>query len=173
VTSPFPEVRWGRISSRYARPMTAFASTKLGSSLIKALTPLDRKLLLRTHGKYTVLGPIGTPPLLLNTTGAKTGLPRTTPLIYLRDGDELLVIGSNFGQEHHPTWTTNLRANPDASVAIGGVEVPVRARQLYGAQRQRAIDMFIQLTAVYAEYLRRTDREIRVFALEARQPDPS
>jgi deazaflavin-dependent oxidoreductase (nitroreductase family) len=166
--SPFPEVRWGRSDGLLHRPLTAFASTKAGSNLIKALTPLDRRLLTRTKGRFTILGPIGTPPLLLTTIGAKSGLPRTTPLIYVRDGDRLVVIGSNFGQEHHPAWTTNLRANPDASVAIGGLEIAVRARQLEGAERQRGIDLFIALTTVYAEYLRRTDRDIRVFALEAR-----
>ncbi|MDT4938039.1 MAG: hypothetical protein QOG80_1710 [Pseudonocardiales bacterium] len=166
--SPFPEALWGDPNGRLQRPLTAFASTKLGSTLIKALTPLDRRILLRSKGRYTVLGPIGALPLLLTTTGAKSGLHRTTPLIYVRDEDRLLVIGSNFGQQHHPTWTTNLRANPDAAVTIAGVEVPVRARQLEEAERQRAIDAFIERTAVYAEYLRRTDRKIRVFALEAR-----
>ncbi|HJQ43466.1 MAG TPA: nitroreductase/quinone reductase family protein [Jatrophihabitantaceae bacterium] len=166
--SPFPEVRWGRTDSKYRRPLIAFGSTQLGSNLIKALTPLDRRILKRSKGKYTLLGPIGDPPLLLTTVGAKSGLPRTTPLIYVRDGRELLVIGSNFGQDHHPTWTANLRKNPDATVAIGGKEIPVRARQLEGDERQRGIDLFIKLAATYAAYLRRTDREIRVFALEAR-----
>ena len=166
--SPFPDVRWGRADGVLRRPLSAFASSKLGSNVIKALTPLDRRILTRTKGRFTILGPIGTPPLLLTTTGAKTGLPRTTPLIYLRDGDRLLVIGSNFGQHHHPTWTTNLRADPNASVAIGGVEVPVRAVQLEGEERQRAMDRFVELTSAYAEYLRRTDRDIRLFALEAR-----
>jgi deazaflavin-dependent oxidoreductase (nitroreductase family) len=166
--SPFPEQRWGRADSRLVKQLTRFASTQFGSNVIKALTPLDRRLLMRTKGKYTVLGPIGDPPLLLTTTGAKSGLPRTTPLIYVREGDHLIVIGSNFGQGHHPTWTTNLRANPDAVVAIAGQEIAVRARQLDGAERDSAIDAFIRLTSVYAEYLRRTDREIRVFALEKR-----
>ena len=166
--SPFPENRWGRADSRLVKGLTRFASTQLGSNVIKALTPLDRKLLLRTTAKYTVLGPIGAPPLLLTTTGAKSGLPRTTPLIYVREGDHLIVIGSNFGQSSHPTWTTNLRADPNAVVTIAGVEIPVRARQLEGAERERGIHSFIALTTVYAEYLRRTDREIRVFALEKR-----
>jgi deazaflavin-dependent oxidoreductase (nitroreductase family) len=168
MSPPFPDARWGDPNSRFVRSATAFASTKAGSALIRALTPLDRRLLMRTHGKYTVLGPIGEVPLLLTTTGAKSGLARTTPLVYVRDGDELLVIGSNFGQHHHPTWTSNLRADPNATVAIAGVEIPVRARQLEGDERLRAIDMFIARTSVYAEYLNRTDREIRVFALRER-----
>lgn len=166
--SPFPEVRWGRSDSRLGKQLSRFASTQFGSNVVKALTPLDRRLLTRTKGRFTVLGPIGDPPLLLTTVGAKSGLPRTCPLLYVRDSDRLLVIGSNFGQEHHPTWTTNLRAHPDAVVTIAGIEVPVRGRQLDGAERDAAITSFIKLTPVYAEYLKRTDRAIRVFALEPR-----
>lgn len=168
--SPFPDVRWGSESSRLRKPATAFASTRAGSWLVRTLTPLDRRILTRTRGRYTVLGPIGAPTLLLTTTGAKSGLQRTSPLLYCRDGAQLLVIGSNFGQAHHPAWTANLRANPRAVVTIGGVDVPVLARQLDGDERQRAIDSFIALTGVYAAYLRRTDRDIRVFAL-ARDDD--
>jgi deazaflavin-dependent oxidoreductase (nitroreductase family) len=161
-------VRWGRADGLLRRPLTAFASTKLGSNVVRALTPLDRRILIRSKGKYTVLGPIGEPPLLLTTTGSKSGQPRTSPLLYVRDGHRLLVIGSNFGQQHHPAWTTNLLAQPEATVAIGGKTVPVLARLLAGDERQSAIDAFIARTTVYAEYLRRTDRDIRVFALEAR-----
>lgn len=168
--SPFPDVRWGSESSRLRKPATAFASTRAGSWLVRTLTPLDRRILTRTRGRYTVLGPIGAPTLLLTTTGAKSGLQRTSPLLYCRDGAQLLVIGSNFGQAHHPAWTANLRAHPRAVVTIGGVDVPVLARQLDGDERQRAIDSFIALTGVYAAYLRRTDRDIRVFAL-ARDDD--
>jgi deazaflavin-dependent oxidoreductase (nitroreductase family) len=166
--SPFPDVRWGSENSRLRGPATAFASSKPGSWLIRSLTPLDRRVLIRSRGRYTVLGPIGAPTLLLTTTGAKSGLPRTSPLLYCRDDARLLVIGSNFGQAHHPAWTGNLRANPDATVTIGGVDVPVRAHPLAGDERQRGIDAFIELTRVYAAYLDRTDRDIRVFALEAR-----
>jgi deazaflavin-dependent oxidoreductase (nitroreductase family) len=163
--SPFPDVRWGTQSGRLRKPAIAFASTRPGSWLIRTMTPLDRRILTRTRGKYTLLGPIGAPTLLLTTIGAKSGLPRVSPLLYCRDADRLLIIGSNFGQAHHPAWTGNLRANPHATVTIGGVDVPVRAVQLDGAERQRAIDAFIDLAGVYAAYLSRTDREIRVFAL--------
>lgn len=166
--APFPEARWGRSDSRLVAVLNRFASTQLGSRFIKAATPLDRRLLQRTKGKYTLLGPIGDPPLLLTTTGAKSGLQRTVPLLYVRDGARLLVIGSNFGQAHHPTWTANLRAHPDAVVAIGGSEIPVRGIELAGEERTRAVELFVRMASVYSEYLRRTDREIRVFALERR-----
>jgi deazaflavin-dependent oxidoreductase (nitroreductase family) len=166
--SPFPDVRWGSADSRLRKPATAFAASRAGSWVIRTLTPLDRRLLTRTRGRYTVLGPIGAPTLLLTTTGAKTGLPRTSPLLYCRDGARLLVIGSNFGQARHPAWTANLLANPTATVTIGGVDIPVRAELLAGADRQVGIDTFIELARVYAAYLERTDRDIRVFTLEAR-----
>ncbi|MGZ4651034.1 MAG: nitroreductase/quinone reductase family protein, partial [Kineosporiaceae bacterium] len=98
----FPDVRWGSDSSRLRGPLTAFASTRAGSWLIRRLTPLDRRLLVRSRGRYTVLGPVGVPLLLLTTTGAKSGLARTTPLVFTRDGDSLILVGSNFGQERHP-----------------------------------------------------------------------
>jgi deazaflavin-dependent oxidoreductase (nitroreductase family) len=163
--SPFPDVRWGSDDSRLRKPAVAIASTRAGSWLVRTMTPLDRRILTRSRGKYTLLGPIGAPTLLLTTTGAKSGLPRTSPLLYCRDGERLLVIGSNFGQPHHPAWTGNLRANPSATVTIGGQDVPVRAQQLEGAERQHAVDDFIALAGVYATYLKRTDRDIRVFAL--------
>ena len=169
MTSPFPDVRWGRQGGALSRAGTRFASTQPGSWLIRTLTPLDRRLLTRSRGRFTVLGPIGAPTLLLTTTGAKSGRSRTSPLLYCRDGDRLLVIGSNFGQSHHPGWTANLRARPEAVVTIGGVDVPVTGTLLEGAERQRAIDAFIDLTAVYAAYLSRTDREMRVFALTPRE----
>jgi deazaflavin-dependent oxidoreductase (nitroreductase family) len=167
--SPFPDVRWGSQDSRLRSPLVRFGATKLGSAFIRTMTPLDRRLLARTRGRYTVLGPIGAPTLLLTTTGAKSGQPRTTPLLYVRDGARLLVIGSNFGQQHHPAWTTNLRADPKAVVTIGGTDVPVVARQLDGDEREKGVAAFVRLAAAYAAYLTRTDRDIRVFALEAAQ----
>lgn len=169
--SPFPDVRWGSENSRLRKPATVFASTKAGSWLIRTLTPLDRRILTRTRGRYTMLGPIGAPTLLLTTTGAKSGLPRTSPLLYARDGEQLLVIGSNFGQERHPAWSGNLLAHPNAVVTMGGKDIAVTARQLSGQERQGAIDSFIAVSGVYAAYLQRTDREIRVFALTAAAPD--
>jgi deazaflavin-dependent oxidoreductase (nitroreductase family) len=165
--SPFPDVRWGSENSVLRRPLTAFAATKPGSWLVRTMTPLDRRVLTRSGGRFTMLGPIGAPTMLLTTTGAKSGQPRTAPLLFCRDGRRLLVIGSNFGQARHPAWTSNLLANPAALVTIGGKQVPVIAQLLAGQARQRAIDSFIDLTRVYAEYLSRTDRELRVFALEA------
>lgn len=163
----FPDVRWGSETSRLRGPLVAFSCSRPGSWLIRTLTPLDRRLLQRSRGRYTVLGPLGSPVLLLTTTGAKSGLPRTTPLICGRDGDDLIVVGSNFGQQHHPLWTTNLLAEPRCVVTIGGQDTPAVARLLEGEEAEQAYRVMTELARTYAEYRSRTDRAIRVFRLTA------
>ena len=161
----WPEARWGSDSSFLRRPMVAFSTTHLGSWLIKTMTPLDRRLLIRSRGRLTALGPIGAPLLLLTTTGAKSGRPRTTPLIYAKDGDGLIVVGSNFGQERHPAWTGNLIADPQAVVTMAGQDIPVVATRLHGEQAEAAYASMEQVARTYTEYRSRTDRQIRVFRL--------
>ena len=164
----FPDARWGSDSSPLRRPLVAFSATHLGSWLIRTLTPLDRKLLVRSRGRYTVLGPTGSPVLLLTTTGAKSGLPRTTPLVFARDGDSVIVVGSNFGQEHHPAWTGNLLKTPEAVVTIGGKDIPVTAERLEGAAAEEGYRRMAEMARTYEAYKGRTDREIRVFRLTGR-----
>jgi deazaflavin-dependent oxidoreductase (nitroreductase family) len=128
------------------------------------LVPLDRRVLKATNGKYTLFGPSSMPELLLTTTGRKSGQRRTSALSYLRDGDRILVLGSNFGQQHHPAWSSNLLADPHAWVAIGGTEMAVTATLLKGEQRERALERFLAYP-MYQAYRTRTDRELRLFAL--------
>lgn len=163
----FPDARWGSQSSPLRRPLMRFSATRAGSWLIRTLTPVDRLLLLRSQGRFTVLGPFAVPILLLTTTGARSGLPRTTPLLYARDGDALVVVGSNFGQDRHPLWSSNLLAHPDAVVSIGGTPVPVRATLLQGDDAERGYALMTEVATTYAAYRDRTDRSIRVFRLTA------
>ncbi len=163
--SDFPDVRWGSEDSRLRRPAIAFAATRAGSWLLRTVTPLDRRLLLRTHGRFTVLGPVGAPTLLLQTTGASSGLPRVTPLIYVREGDRLIVVGSNFGRAEHPAWSGNLIRNPDAVVIMAGQHIPVRAELLRGPAAEDGYRRMSELAEAYTVYRGRTDRQIRVFAL--------
>lgn len=165
--SPFPDVRWGSESSIIRRPAIAFAATKPGSWVIRNLAGIDRRLLERTNGRFTVLGPIAAPVVLLTTTGRKSGEPRTSPLLYYREGAQLFVVGSNFGQQHHPAWTSNLLADPHATVAIGGKKIPVTAALVEGSEKVRIYDAFNDMIRVYGEYKNRTDREMRLFALSA------
>jgi deazaflavin-dependent oxidoreductase (nitroreductase family) len=168
TTDPFPDVRWGSENSRLRGPAAAFGSTAVGSWLLRKATPLDRRLLIRSRGRFTLLGPIGAPTLLLTTVGAKSGLPRMSPLLYVRGEGRLYVVGSNFGQGRHPAWSGNLMKSPDATVTVGGKDVPVRAELLTGADRDRIWDRFVALASTYDTYRDRTDRDLRVFALSPR-----
>jgi deazaflavin-dependent oxidoreductase (nitroreductase family) len=144
----------------------SFAATRPGSLVIRALTPLDRKLLVRTAGRYTVLGPVGAPVVLLTTRGRKSGQPRLSPLLYVHGGDVLYVIGSNFGQPRHPAWTANLLADPEAVVTLAGQRIPVHATLIEDpARKQDIFAEFVDTAKPYAAYRARTTRDMRIFAL--------
>lgn len=105
--------------------------------------------------------------MLLTVTGAKSGLPRTSPLLYGRDGESLIVVGSNFGGAKHPAWSSNLLANPSCTVTIGGVDVPAVATLLDGEAAEAAYQVMMDVAPNYRVYRGRTDRAIRVFRLTA------
>ncbi|MFL6089261.1 MAG: nitroreductase/quinone reductase family protein [Aeromicrobium sp.] len=163
--SVIPDARWGRDDTVLARGAKAFASTKPGSWTIRKLMPLDRKVMVRSEGRFTVLGPIGVPTMLLETTGRKSGAKRLSPLLFARDGDSIIVVGSNFGQDHHPAWTGNLIAHPQAVVKVGGKSIPVVAQLLEGAEAEQAYQKMTDVANVYSVYRGRTARSIRVFRL--------
>lgn len=164
---PFPSGGWGS-AGPVRRFGDAFAATRIGSRVLRALVPLDRRLLSRTNGRVSVLGPFGLQILLLTTIGAKSGRRRQSPLIYTRDSERLYLFGSNFGQTRHPAWSSNLLANPDAWVTLAGKEIAVRARPLAGEEYDRASRLFMDYLKAYPAYRTRTDRRIRVFALTPR-----
>ena len=111
----------------------------------------------------------GLPPfLLLDHVGAKSGKRRTTPLLYLRDGERVAVIASKGGHPKHPAWFHNLRANPDTTVQIGSTRLPVHARVAEGEERDRLFAKAIATYRPYADYQERTDRLIPVVVLEPR-----
>ncbi len=167
--NPFPDVRWGKdLGPQFRRIAGSVLGTRAGGWCIGKLTPLDRWLLERSNGRLTVFGPIAAPLLLLTTTGRKSGLRRRIPLAYMRDGDRLLLVGSNFGQAHDPAWALNLVADPNACVTMGGKEIAVRATQLHGDEADRAYQQFVDYISNYANYQHRAGREIKVFALSPR-----
>ena len=168
MPASFPDGHWGKEDiSPLFKPIYAFASTAFGSRVIKTLVPLDRRVLRATKGKYTLFGPTSMPELLLTTTGRKSGQPRVSALSYLRDGDRLLILGSNFGEQHHPAWSQNLIADPNAVVAINGIEIPVTATLLSGAEGEPGLQRFLAYP-MYQSYRTRTERELRLFALTPR-----
>lgn len=108
----------------------------------------------------------GSPMLLLTTTGAKSGQPRTAPLVYTTDGDNIVVIASKGGAPTNPDWFHNLLANPVATVEVGTERYEAHARVTSGDERTRLYDAQATLMPGFAEYQRNTTREIPVVVLE-------
>jgi deazaflavin-dependent oxidoreductase (nitroreductase family) len=106
------------------------------------------------------------PVILLTTRGAKTGLPRTTPLNYSTDGERIIVIASKAASPTHPDWYHNLVANPEASIEIGMERFPVRAKIAEGEERERLFNAQAALMPFFAEYQQQTTRLIPVVIFE-------
>lgn len=112
-------------------------------------------------------GRIGKAPvLLLTTTGRKSGQQRTAPVVYLADGERMIVIGSNAGNARVPAWALNLKAKPEAEVEVGRRRIPVRARIAEGEERADLWHKSNEQYAGFDDYEARTDRDIAVFVLE-------
>ena len=107
--------------------------------------------------------------LLLDHVGAKSAVKRTTPLVYIRDGDDVVIVGSKGGHPRHPAWFHNLRANPDTSVQIGSKRQAVRARVADPQERARLWPKVVEVYAGYDTYQQRTAREIPLVILEPRR----
>lgn len=108
--------------------------------------------------------------LLLDHTGAKTGVRRTSPLIYHEDGDAIAVVASKAGQPTNPAWFHNLVANPETRIQIGPAVREVRARVAAGEERARLWPRFEAAFAGYEFYERNAKgRTIPVVVLEPRQ----
>jgi deazaflavin-dependent oxidoreductase (nitroreductase family) len=108
----------------------------------------------------------GFPFLTLHSTGAKSGLPRESPLLYVRDGDDVMLLGTNFGQAKHPAWTANLLANPDCAVVIGPERLGCRAEVCDDEAWAALFPRFEAVYPGYAGYLeRRGELTPRMFRL--------
>jgi F420H(2)-dependent quinone reductase len=139
----------------------------ISARALKAVGKLNIPLYRASRGR--LFGQIaGTPVLLLTTTGRRSGAARTAPVVYLADGERLIVIGSNAGHENTPAWSLNLEANPDAEVEIGSARRKVRARVAEGVQRAELWRKMNEQYSGFDDYNARTTRDIRLFVLEPR-----
>jgi deazaflavin-dependent oxidoreductase (nitroreductase family) len=132
--------------------------------------PADTLVYRLTHGRTTLSSWLaGVRLVMLTTTGSRSGLPRTLPLLALRDGEAVVVIASNFGRPRHPAWYHNLRAHPRALVTLDGVTRAVEARELDGAERDRQFRRAVEIYPGFERYRRwASGRRIPVIRLEAR-----
>jgi deazaflavin-dependent oxidoreductase (nitroreductase family) len=108
----------------------------------------------------------GSPLIILTTTGARSGNTVTNPLMYLPDGDRIVIVASNGGADKHPAWYHNIKANPDITVEIGTDKYEARAEEVADrAERDALYARMVERAEGFAEYERRTDRLIPVVAV--------
>ena len=107
--------------------------------------------------------------LLLDHVGAKSGARRTSVLLYVRDGENLVIVASKGGNPRHPAWFHNLRAHPNTMVQVGSERRAVRATVADPAERARLWPQVVSAYRSYSDYQSRTDREIPIVILEPRR----
>jgi deazaflavin-dependent oxidoreductase (nitroreductase family) len=146
---------WGMALSTISAAVRGFAQrlggTRVGVLAIgRVVSPLQRWLYRRTGGRVSLTG--RAPVLLLTTTGRRTGKARTVPLLYLRDGDRVVICNVNPGFERPNPWILNLRAQPRARVQIGRDTIPVRARSVSGNELDRYWPRLVRLWPAYQTF---------------------
>lgn len=127
------------------------------------VSPLQRQLYRRTGGRFSLTG--RAPVLLLTTTGRRTGKARTVPLLYLRDGNRVVICNVNPGFERPNPWVLNLRAQPRAQVQIARDIITVRARPASGDELDRYWPRLAMLWPAYQTFYDRGGKR-SVFVLE-------
>ncbi len=145
-----------------------FTSSKIGARIAsRILHPIDKAILRLTKNRSSLTSILsGIPVIVLTTIGAKSGIPRTVPLLGVVKDDDIFLIASNWGQAHHPAWYYNLKANPEAQISLHGKTGKYIARDATESEREahwaEAVDMY----AGYGEYKKRIKtRKIPMFVL--------
>ena len=152
--------------SRLIAGIRTAGHTRWFARITPYVVPIDHAIGRLTNGRLVTMGNRDLPGLLLTTTGRRSGAQHTTPLLFMRDGDGFVVVGSNWGRDHNPAWALNLATNPEAVVTLKGRTIPVRATWTHGAERDRLWQLALKTWPAWATYEKRASgREIRVFRL--------
>jgi len=142
-------------------------SMRMPDSWLKVTGKLNVPVYRLSRGR--LMNTVGTGPvLLLTSTGRRSGQKRTAPVLYLKDGERFVVVGSNAGNARAPAWSYNLKANPDAEIEIRGDRRSVRARVADGEERGELWRKVNEMYDGFDDYDAKTAREIAVFVLEPR-----
>lgn len=150
---------WERALERFA------ASPAGGWYFVNVANKVDKHLVPATRGRVSTA--IGQQVLVVETTGARSGALRRIPLVYVTDGDDIVLIASNAGSARNPAWYHNLKAHPDVRVWAKGRSGRYRAREADGQERERLWAMAVDYYAGYETYQSRAGaRRIPVLVLE-------
>lgn len=146
-----------------------FTTDRAATFWRRRVAPLEAPVMKATRGRARMS--VGLPVLVLNATGARSGKRYEVPLAYFTDGDDVVLIASNYGREHHPSWYHNLIAHPECELHIGPHGGPFLAREATGADRDRLYAMAAdRLNKGWNVYEQRTDG-IRTIPVLRLSPD--
>lgn len=150
------------------KALQAFAKTRLGGKMFLTVFPaIDKRLMPLTGGRLRT--GVGATVCILHCRGAKSGQPRAVPLLYTPRGQDVVLVASKAGAEHHPAWYHNVVAHPDVEAEIDGVRRPMRARVVDGAERDELWALVNDNYNGYDVYQERAGaRRIPVVLLEPR-----
>ncbi len=153
-------------AQRLVMQIAALATTARLSAAI--MHHLDRFIMRRTHQRTSATSILtGLPLIWLTTVGAQSGKSRTVPLLAINDGNALILIASNWGQQQHPSWYYNLRAHPQVQVQRGsGFSISYTTREVADTEYDRCWALAVSRYPGYTAYRRRTTRHIPIFRLE-------
>ncbi|MEV0947625.1 nitroreductase family deazaflavin-dependent oxidoreductase [Rhodococcus sp. NPDC049939] len=147
---------------------------KWSGTLIKWMSKINVALYLRTGGRlgtkfrFGSAFPRGLPVCLLTTTGRKSGEPRLSPLLFLEDGDRIVLVASQGGSPKHPMWFLNLRANPEVTIQVRSQVRPMTARVAAPDERARLWPQLVDMYPEFDSYQSWTDRTIPVVICDPR-----
>jgi F420H(2)-dependent quinone reductase len=153
-----------------AKPARPFTKTEvaIANPLLKAMSRLNTWAYRATGGRLGGTFRGGAPVMLVTTVGRKSGKRYTLPLLYLRDGNEVVTVASKGGMDHHPLWYRNMVAHPDVDVQIGTAVEPMRARTASPEEKAALWPKLVAMYPDYANYQARTTRDIPVVILGRR-----
>ena len=150
------------------RPWTP-SEERFGTLAVRIMSVVNTALFKASGGRIGNKFMRGAPVCLVTTTGARSGEVRTTPLIYLADGDDVVIVASKGGMSHHPAWYHNLAKNPAARVQIGSSVRDMVARRANAAEKAALWPRLVAIYRDYDDYQARTDRDIPVMILSPRR----
>jgi deazaflavin-dependent oxidoreductase (nitroreductase family) len=141
------------------------AQERFGSIVVKLMSAANVWVFRLTGGRLGGTFLRGAPVCLVTATGRRTGRPRTVPLLYLRRGEELVIVASKGGMSHHPVWYHNMMANPRVEVEIGRTRRAMVVRRASDEEKARLWPELVKMYPDYDDYQARTSRNIPVLVL--------
>ncbi len=154
-------------ATKMPRPFTA-REERIAKPIIRVMSAANTWIYRVTGGRLGAKWMYGAPILLLTTTGRKSGEKRTAPLLFLEDGERVVIVGSQGGMSKDPQWVKNIDADPNVELEIGSRKRAMTARRGTNEEKARYWPDLCKMYPDYADYQARTVRDIPVLLLDPR-----